>query len=69
MCQCLLMTGPGGGSVLLFTTSSGILYDPFFLWFGEGFFVAWRWSYSMLLVLLILDSLYGKSADYLCTVS
>ena len=57
MCQCLLLIGQSGGSVLLYVKTSGILY--FFLWFGEGFFFAWRWSCGMLLVLLILDSLFG----------
>ena len=30
MCQCVLMIGPSGGSVLLYVTTSGVLCDLFF---------------------------------------
>ena len=36
MCQCLLMIGPSGGSVLLYVTTSGILCD---LSFGLGIYI------------------------------
>ena len=69
MCQCLLMIGPSGGSVLLHVTKSGLLCDLFVFWFGERFSLHGSGLVVSFLCYRFWIASLGKSADYLCTVS